>query len=230
MGGQSSAVEANKEQESKTNPWQPAEGGLKNLLGRAEAQLDKGERTIDRDTDYMYKMQGRLEEMYKGSEAISAKDINKKADEFTDHDFVDSLKDNNQKTINQTLAGQNVQATGSGNQGSSRAGLAEGSAIAESNSKLNSALLDYRNQNVDRATANLQGNQDKRMSALNNLYKVEGGIDDRGQNAEWERLQKALSIIGGIGGLGGQSVGTSKTGSNKQFNPVDPSTYLSQFN
>ena len=193
-------------QNSVKDPWAPAQGGLIQVMGKAQNELQKPANTVD--TGYLKDMQARLDAMSRGSGDVSANQIKNEASKYMDSGYIDSLKQMNKESIDQTLAGQDVNSAASGNMGSSRAGLAAGTAVAQGNKNLNNQMLDYYNQQIDRASGTLESNKARQNNALNSLYSVQGEnaqIDYNNQDAVWAQLQKALNIMGGVGGLGGSA-------------------------
>ncbi|MGL5013544.1 MAG: hypothetical protein ACRC6V_04530 [Bacteroidales bacterium] len=110
-------------------------------------------------------------------QGVTGADINKLAGELYDSDMVKSQKEQMGKDIegglNKRVQGINQQSAGSGNMGSSRAGVAEGVAIGDASDAYASGAAGIENsarqQAYGQALGTLQGNQSTALGAAGQL-------------------------------------------------------------
>ncbi|PTP20217.1 hypothetical protein CWO07_24205 [Vibrio splendidus] len=111
-----------------TTPDRPSSDGLIGSIGQAQDQI------------------GQAQDWYAGI-----------MDTTIDPNVVSGIVDANQQMLGQSFAGIDTAATGGGNMGSSRAGLAQGSAAANQSQQLNQDLMTYQQQVVDNAFRGAEG-------------------------------------------------------------------------
>ncbi|NVC72611.1 hypothetical protein [Vibrio vulnificus] len=111
-----------------TTPDRPSSGGVIDSARKAQDQI------------------GQAQGWYKGM-----------MDTSLDPNKVQGIVDANQQMLGQTFAGIDTAATGGGNMGSSRAGLAQGSAAAMASQQLNQDLMAYQQQVIDNAFRGAEG-------------------------------------------------------------------------
>jgi hypothetical protein len=200
----------NSDSSNSQNPWAPAEEGLKDILGKANELGDQDASQID--TGFTDKMGEYYKNIMEGGQAISPDDVMDRANEYVDPEMIQGMVDANAQMLGQTQAGIDTASVGGGNMGSSRTGLAQGSASAQASTNLNNQMLDYNNQQIDRASGELSAERDQYLQAGEGMGQMAGmkaKMDYANQNAEWDQLQKQLGIVGSIGGMGGSSEGDS---------------------
>lgn len=120
-------------------------------------------------------------------QGITSDDLNSMAKDLYNSELVASQKDTLATDINKNLASQvqglNQQASGSGNMGSSRAGVAEGVAITGANEALAQGTAAIENaasqQAYGQALSTLQGNQSTALGAAGQLGNL--GLGSVGQ-------------------------------------------------
>jgi hypothetical protein len=83
--------------------------------------------------------------------------IQQRAAGYVDPEMVQAMTQNTTDMLQQSMATIDTGATGTGNMGSSRSALAQGSAGVQASSDLNSQLLSYQNEQIDRATSDIGG-------------------------------------------------------------------------
>ncbi|PMG45639.1 hypothetical protein BCU90_17395 [Vibrio lentus] len=107
---------------------------------------------------------------------------------YINPEMVQGMIDSNQQVLGQAFAGIDSAATGGGNMGSSRAGLAQGSAATGASQSLNNQLLDYGNQQIDRAYQNRMGQINAASGMLGagiDLAQLQREIQQGDSNASW---------------------------------------------
>ncbi|MGL5013816.1 MAG: hypothetical protein ACRC6V_05920 [Bacteroidales bacterium] len=148
-------------------------------------------------------------------QGITGEDINKLAGELYDKETVDrqtgELTKNVQAGLDKNVQGINQRASGSGNMGSSRAGVAEGVAIGEASDAIASGSAAIQNaasqQAVAGALGTLQGNQSTALGAAGQLGSLglgSGGLMAGTLGSQQNILGNALT---GAGILQGQAQG-----------------------
>lgn len=78
-----------------------------------------------------------------------------RASGYVDSELVQNMVDSSASQLGQQVAGLNISAAQGGGVGSSRAGLAQGAASAASTAALNTNLLNYGNEQIDRAAQDI---------------------------------------------------------------------------
>lgn len=209
------------------NPWAPSHKYLEDALGQAK---DVYKDPIKRDTAYMTEMQDLYRNMMQGGNEISAQDITKRASQYVDPAMVQGMKDANQEQLQGALMGQTASQLGTGDAGGSRSGIAAGLATAESNQNLNRQMLDYQNQQIDRASGDLQRERDlqtQAMGAYGQAMKDESMADYFNANAQRDAFGQYLDSILAIGGMGGS--GSSSGSSSSMSMSADGGAALAMF-
>lgn len=157
------------------------------------------------------------------NQGITSEDINKMAGELYDQDTVDrqtgELTKNVQAGLEKNVQSINQSASGSGNMGSSRAGVAEGVAIGEASDAIASGSAAIQNAASDKALqgalGTLAGNQSTALGAAGQLGSLglgSGNLMSGTLGGQQNILQNALT---GAGILQGQAQGQLD---NKWFN------------
>ena len=195
------------------NPWAPSKKYLEDALGQAK---DVYSDPITRDTSYMTEMQDMYRNMMEGGNAISPQEVQKRAQQYVDPNMIQGMKDANQEQLEGALMNQTASQLGSGDAGGSRSGIAAGLATAESNQNLNRQMLDYQNQQIDRAVGDLERQRDletQAMGAYGQTMKDESMADFFNANAQRDAFGQYLDSVLAIGGMGGSgsSSGTSSS-------------------
>jgi hypothetical protein len=196
-----------------SNPWAPAEEGLKDILGKA-GELGEQDPT-QMDTGFTDKMGEYYKNIMEGGQAIDPSDVKARAQEYTDPAMIQGMVDQNANMLQQTQSGIDTNSVAGGNMGSSRTGLAQASASSQASTNLNNQMLDYQNQQIDRASSELGAERDMQLGAgeswgQNQAQKAQ--MDYSNANAGWDQLQKQLGIVGAVGGMGGQGKGKESGG------------------
>jgi hypothetical protein len=198
---------------SSSNPWAPAQDELNALLGEASRLYKEGPNQLD--TGYMDKMAGYYKNIMEGGAAISPDMVQQQASEYVDPAMVQGMVDQNAAMLGQATAANSTGAAGTGNTGSSTAALAQGSSAAGASAGLNNQMLDYYNQQIDRASGDLEQERNLTMKAgeaMGDLAGQKSQADFMNQGAGWDSLNSALGVVGSIGGMGGEKI-TSGGGS-----------------
>ncbi|MGL5015597.1 MAG: hypothetical protein ACRC6V_15125 [Bacteroidales bacterium] len=121
-------------------------------------------------------------------QGISSDDINNMAKDLYNQDLVDSqteqLNKNVQQSLDKNVQGINQRAAGSGNMGSSRAGVSEGVAIGEASDAIATGSANIQNAASQQAMAGalgtLQGNQSTALGAAGQLGQLGLGSGNLG--------------------------------------------------
>ena len=220
------SIGGNKEenqQEWENNPWAPAMGDLEKILGEVGNWYDNRPGDVpERDTSYLDGAKDFYDGILGGGKDITAGDITDAADQLWDSDLEQSMRDQSIRDMNATFAAGDVNAAAGGGMGSSRTALAQGAAGAQISNQLNQDLMGMRQDNLNTAQNLLTGNRDTQLQAgaglidsgrelseldfLNETDRFNQGFDD---------IEKYLSIVGAIAGMGGSGSGSgSSSGSN----------------
>ncbi|MGL5014082.1 MAG: hypothetical protein ACRC6V_07320 [Bacteroidales bacterium] len=185
--------------------------GMKDTIGQIQQATQQGMSGIGQATG----MLGGL-----ANQGITSDNINQMAKDLYDQDTVDrqtgELTKNVQAGLDKNVQGINQRASGSGNMGSSRAGVAEGVAIGEASDAISSGSAAIQNAASQQAMAGalgtLQGNQSTALGAAGQLGSLGLGAGNlnlgtlSGQN---QILQNALTGAG-IGQSHNQNVADNK--------------------
>ena len=153
----------------------------------------------------------RYEELMSGG-PIDQKQVLERAQTYTDPAVVESMQRQNQETLEGTLMNQTASQLGSGTADSSKAGIAQGLAVAESNRNLNDQMLQYQDKNIDRATSDLVRQQQSQIAGAQGLEGyLQGRLQLQDEQANFEYLQELqrtqpelyelLTITQGLGGM-----------------------------
>ncbi|MEZ9229976.1 tail fiber domain-containing protein [Vibrio amylolyticus] len=127
-----------------------------------------------------------------------------------DPNKVQGIVDANQQMLGQSFAGIDTAATGGGNMGSSRAGLAQGSAAAGASQQLNQDLAQYQQQVIDNAmgAANSMGGLiDQGLGIAGDASRAEFLTNLQQSNPEFFQLLLLQAGVGGMAGWGGSASG-----------------------
>jgi hypothetical protein len=156
-------------------------------------------------------------QMMEGGNSYTPQQVKDRAAEYVDPNMIQGMKDTNSQMLKQTFSGLDTSAGNSGNMGSSRTGLAQASAANGASNNLNTQLLDYQNQQIDRASSELGAENASKMEGLQgygDMLGMKSKLDYANQNSDWDQLAKYANLAGGIGGMGGSSTG-SQSGQSK---------------
>ncbi|MGL5012697.1 MAG: hypothetical protein ACRC6V_00185 [Bacteroidales bacterium] len=142
--------------------------GMKDTIGQIQQNTQQGMTGIGQATG----MLGGL-----ANQGITSDKINEMAKDLYDQESVDrktgELTKNVQAGLDKNVQGINQRASGSGNMGSSRAGVAEGVAIGEASDAIASGTANIQNaasqQAMSGALGTLQGNQSTALGAAGQL-------------------------------------------------------------
>jgi hypothetical protein len=195
------------------NPWAPAQDQLKDILDKSGELGSQDPAQLD--TGFTDKMGEYYKNIMDGGQAISPDDVMGRAQEYVDPAMVQGMVDQNANMLQQTQTGIDTSSVASGNMGSSRTGLAQGSASAQASTNLNNQMLDYQNQQIDRASSELGAERDMYLGAGESWGQNEAlksQMDYGNANAGWDQLQKQLGVAGAIGGMGGSAKGKEQGG------------------
>lgn len=234
LGGGSSSSGSSS---SSSQPWEPAQGQLKDVLSQAQQQFNKtggiNQQFEQKNVaDLTPELQNAVNYgQVTGTDATGR--LNKMAESVYGGDLVNKQIAQAQQAASENLQGAlqsiNQGASATGNMGSSRAGVASGVATGEAQKQLLNNITNIQQQARTEAYGLAQNQEQADMANL----MASGGVTQTQaqnkldtdwynrvgqQNQGWENLGKYSDIVSGIGSQGG----TSSTSGPKQstFNKV----------
>ena len=197
-----------------SNPWAPAQDDLMFMLDEAKRLYDEG--PIEMNTDYMEKMGGFYKSIMEGDLKITPDMVQEQASEYVDPAMVQGMVDSTTQALDQSLLGVDSAAMSSGSQNSSKTAIAQGQAAAGASASLNDQMLDYYNQQIDRASGDLESQQKMYIGAgqaMGDLGGQKAQADYMNASAGWDNLNNMMGIVGSIAGMGGETYSSGSGGS-----------------
>ena len=202
------------EKESSTGPYEPTQDDLATILNDAAILYEegKGQATPLIDTAWMNDAMKGMDAIAGGALSMTPEDIMAFADTLWNEDMAQQTINQGQSATNSALSGIDTQAAMTGGTGSSKTGLAQGSAAAGVQSDVTSQLMDQKSQDYKTAVNVLSGNRDTAMDGFL------GGIELDRESSEykyfnekaeqmggWDNLNRYLAVVGSIASLGSES-------------------------
>ena len=219
----SGSSEFNKgEESSTTNPYAPTMDDLDAILGYS-AELFEQSGGINAENPLRGQGANKLNAVMqgavmKGAADVQYQDILSGAEQLWSDELAQDYTDSAQQGLNQQLASQDVMSTGTGNSGSSRSGLTASATTSQAQQNLDQQFAQMRQDNLDTSMAKESANTKTQLMAGAGLGKTAdkaSAMEYQNKIAKqmggWDNLNRYLSVVGSIAGMG-QSTDSESSG------------------
>ena len=210
------------EENSTTNPYAPTMDDLDAILGYS-AELFEQSGGINAENPLRgqnaNKFNAELQTaVMKGAADVQYEDILSGAEQLWSDELAADYAASAQQGLNQQLASQDVMSTGTGNSGSSRSGLTSSATTSQAQNDLNQQFGQMRQDNLETSMAKESANTKAQLAAGKGL----GQTADKASAMEyqnkiakqmggWDNLNRYLSVVGSIAGMGSSTDSESKS-------------------